>query len=66
MEMNLNYCILCIFAHNHPSGDCTPSTDDIELTKRLFEAGKIIGIDVLDHIILSDHTYLSLKKEGLF
>ncbi len=55
-----------IFAHNHPSGDCTPSTDDIELTKRLFEAGKIIGIDVLDHIILGDRKHLSLKKEGLF
>ncbi len=55
-----------IFVHNHPSGDCTPSTDDIELTRRLFQAGKIIGIDVLDHIILSDHTHLSLKKEGLF
>jgi DNA repair protein RadC len=54
-----------IFAHNHPSGDCTPSTDDIELTKRLAKAGDIFGIDVLDHIIVSDSGYLSLKEKGL-
>jgi DNA repair protein RadC len=55
-----------IFAHNHPSGDCTPSTDDIELTKRLYQAGKIIGIDILDHIIIGNKNHLSLKSEGLF
>jgi len=55
-----------IFAHNHPSGDPTPSEDDIKLTRRLAEAGEITGIDVLDHIIIGDNTYLSLKREGLF
>jgi DNA repair protein RadC len=55
-----------IFAHNHPSGDPTPSEDDIKLTKRLAEAGDITGIDVLDHIIIGDNKYLSLKREGLF
>ena len=55
-----------IFAHNHPSGDPTASEDDIKLTKRLAEAGEIVGIDVLDHIIISDKNYLSLKREGLF
>ena len=55
-----------IFAHNHPSGDCTPSTDDIELTKRLVQAGQIIGIEVLDHIIIGDRKHLSLKSKGLF
>ncbi|TET17689.1 MAG: JAB domain-containing protein [Dehalococcoidia bacterium] len=55
-----------IFVHNHPSGDPTASEDDIKLTKRLAEAGKIVGIDVLDHIIISDKNYLSLKREGLF
>jgi DNA repair protein RadC len=55
-----------IFAHNHPSGDCTPSTDDIELTKRLAQAGQIIGIEVLDHIIIGDRNHLSLKNKGLF
>jgi len=55
-----------IFVHNHPSGDCTASEDDIELTKRLAQSGEIVGIDVLDHIIISDKKYLSLKREGLF
>ena len=55
-----------IFVHNHPSGDPTASEDDIKLTKRLAEAGEIVGIDVLDHIIIGDKTYLSLKREGLF
>ncbi len=55
-----------IFAHNHPSGDPTASEDDIKLTKRLAGAGEIVGIDVLDHIIIGDKNYLSLKREGLF
>jgi DNA repair protein RadC len=55
-----------IFVHNHPSGDPSASEDDIELTKRLAEAGEIVGIDVLDHIIICDKKYLSLKRQGLF
>ena len=55
-----------IFVHNHPSGDPTASEDDIKLTKRLAEAGEIVGIDVLDHIIIGDKNFLSLKREGLF
>ncbi len=55
-----------IFVHNHPSGDPTASEDDIKLTKRLAEAGGIMGIDVLDHIIICDKEHLSLKREGLF
>ena len=55
-----------IFVHNHPSGDPGASEDDIKLTKRLAEAGEIVGIDVLDHIIIGDKKYLSLKREGLF
>jgi DNA repair protein RadC len=55
-----------IFVHNHPSGDPTASEDDIKLTKRLAEAGEIVGIDVLDHIIIGDKNYISLKREGLF
>ena len=55
-----------IFVHNHPSGDPEASEDDIKLTKRLAEAGEIVGIDVLDHIIISDKNYLSLKRQGLF
>lgn len=52
-----------ILMHNHPSGDCTPSREDIEVTKRLVEAGKILGIQVLDHIIVGDQ-YSSLKEKG--
>jgi len=55
-----------IFVHNHPSGDPAASEDDIRLTKRLAEVGEIVGIDVLDHIIIGDKNYLSLKREGLF
>ena len=55
-----------IFVHNHPSGDPTASEDDIKLTKRLAEAGEIMGIDVLDHVIIGDKEYLSLKRKDLF
>ena len=53
-----------IALHNHPSGDTTPSREDIYLTKRLKETGEIIGITLVDHIILGDGTYKSLKEEG--
>ena len=52
-----------IVLHNHPSGDVTPSREDIEVTKRLVEAGNIVGIEVLDHIIVGDG-YTSLKGKG--
>jgi len=55
-----------IFTHNHPSGDLEPSEDDIRLSERLAQAGEIIGIDVLDHIIIGDGGYVSLKSKGLF
>lgn len=54
-----------ILAHNHPSGDATPSGDDIELTKRLLNAGEIIGIKVLDHVVVGDGQFISLKERGL-
>jgi DNA repair protein RadC len=53
-----------ILFHNHPSGDPAPSPDDIALTHRLVEAGAIMGIDVLDHLILSDHRYFSMREAG--
>lgn len=56
--------ILC--AHNHPSGVPTPSTEDIEVTKRIIEAGYIIGIEVIDHLIIGDHQFVSLKEKGYF
>lgn len=54
-----------IFVHNHPSGDLEPSSDDINLTKRLVEAGDLLGIPVLDHIIVSDRGYTSMKSRNL-
>ncbi|MBY9079391.1 DNA repair protein RadC [Paenibacillus sp. HN-1] len=55
--------IIC--AHNHPSGDPTPSPEDISLTRRLLEAGEIVGIDVLDHLIIGDSEFVSMKEKGL-
>ncbi len=53
-----------IFAHNHPSGNPEPSIEDISLTERMVEAGVIIGIDVLDHIIIGGDKYYSMKEKG--
>ena len=53
-----------IVAHNHPSGDPTPSNEDIKITKQLVDAGKILDIPVLDHIIIGDGRYISLKEQG--
>lgn len=54
-----------ILAHNHPSGDPKPSVEDINITKRLIEAGSIIGINVLDHIIIGDGIYFSMKEKEI-
>lgn len=54
--------IIC--AHNHPSGDPTPSPEDIALTSRLRQAGEIVGIDVLDHLVIGDGSFVSLKEKG--
>ncbi len=54
-----------IFVHNHPSGDPTPSRDDIAVTERLKQAGDVIGIAALDHVIIGDGSYVSLKEKGL-
>ena len=54
-----------ILVHNHPSGDPTPSPEDIELTRKLVEAGKVMDIGVLDHIIVGEGRYSSLKELGV-
>ena len=51
-----------IIAHNHPSGDPEPSPEDREVTRRLIEAGRVLGIDVLDHLILGDSDYWSFRE----
>jgi len=54
-----------IVAHNHPSGDTDPSPEDESITKRLAEAGRILGIEILDHIVVSKDKYCSLKEQGI-
>ena len=55
--------IICL--HNHPSGDPEPSREDIEITKRLVEAGKLLGIEVIDHVIIGEQGYISMKERCL-
>lgn len=54
-----------ILIHNHPSGDTTPSKEDINITYRIKESGKILGIELLDHVILGDNSYSSLKEKSI-
>lgn len=54
-----------ILVHNHPSGDPVPSNEDIELTKKMVEAGKVMNIAVLDHVIIGQGRYVSLKEKGV-
>lgn len=54
-----------ILGHNHPSGVPTPSAEDISLTKRLAESGKLLGIQVLDHLVVGDNTFVSLREKGI-
>jgi DNA repair protein RadC len=64
-EATLAGAAAIILFHNHPSGDPTPSADDVQLTRRLAAAGELMGIDVVDHIILGDVRYCSFKETGL-
>lgn len=61
----LNNARYIIVAHNHPSGDPNPSKEDIQITKRLKEAGNLLGINLLDHIIVGEDKYISLKEKGV-
>jgi DNA repair protein RadC len=62
----LNNAASVILAHNHPSNDPTPSRDDIELTRRMVQAGEIMGIEILDHVIVTPSSFLSMKLANLF
>lgn len=55
-----------VVAHNHPSGDPTPSEDDLSVTKRLLQACRIVGIDLLDHVVVCEDRYVSFRERGLF
>lgn len=58
-------CSSLIVVHNHPSGDPTPSPEDVAVTKQIVAAGKLLDIEVLDHLIIGEHRYVSLKERGL-
>lgn len=54
-----------IIGHNHPSGDLTPSPEDIDITERLIQVGEVIGVPMIDHVIVSDNDFLSMRKSGV-
>jgi DNA repair protein RadC len=54
-----------IMVHNHPSGDPTPSPDDVAVTRAIVQAGKLLDVDVLDHMIIGQGNWVSLKERGL-
>jgi DNA repair protein RadC len=58
-------CAAIIVVHNHPSGDPTPSPDDVKITQEIVKAGELLGIEVLDHLIIGSQRYISLKDRGL-
>jgi len=51
--------------HNHPSGDPTPSPEDISVTREIVQAGRLLDVEVLDHLVIGHHRYVSLKERGL-
>jgi DNA repair protein RadC len=58
-------CPALVVVHNHPSGDPTPSRDDVEMTRQMVEAGQLLGIDVLDHVVIGRQSFVSLRERGL-
>lgn len=60
----INAAATVILAHNHPSGDVTPSQEDLNLTARMVEGGRMLGIDILDHLIVTESRFLSLRSES--
>lgn len=66
MEALQRNAVSIILLHNHPSGDPTPSLADAQITRRIYEAGALIGIELLDHIIIGDNCFVSMKEKGIF
>ncbi|MBR6698174.1 MAG: DNA repair protein RadC [Lachnospiraceae bacterium] len=65
IEALKTHAVNIVLVHNHPSGDPTPSRDDINITTRIFELGKLMDINLIDHIIIGDNTYVSLKEKKI-
>lgn len=57
--------VAMIVVHNHPSGDPTPSAEDVAVTREIVQAGQLLDIDVLDHLVIGHNRYVSLKERGL-
>lgn len=66
MEALRRHAVSLILVHNHPSGDPTPSPDDMQITARIYQAGELLGIHLLDHIIIGDQKYCSFREEGIW
>lgn len=59
------HAVKLILIHNHPSGNPVPSSDDLAITERIRQAGEIVGIELLDHIVIGDHKYVSFREQGI-
>ena len=60
------HAVSLILIHNHPGGDPEPSGADLEVTERVYSAGELLGIRLLDHIVIGDHRYTSFREQGFF
>ena len=65
MEALQKNAVSIVLLHNHPSGDPTPSKEDVLITRRIQEAGRLIGVELLDHIVIGDNCYVSLREKGM-
>ena len=65
VEALRRHAVNIILVHNHPSGDPVPSPCDEEVTERIYKAGELLGIHLLDHIVIGDHRYVSFREQGL-
>ena len=65
LEALAYHAVHLILVHNHPSGDPTPSVDDIQITERIARAGNLLGITLLDHIVIGNHAYVSMLEAGI-
>ncbi|MDO4339295.1 MAG: DNA repair protein RadC [Eubacteriales bacterium] len=66
MEALRHHALNLILVHNHPGGDPTPSGADTDVTMRMYRAGELLGIQLLDHVIIGDHRYVSFREQGFF
>jgi DNA repair protein RadC len=61
-KLRMGCYIAIVISHNHPSGDPTPSPEDVAVTRQLVEAGKVLDIELVDHLVIGNHRFVSLKE----